>query len=363
MKRTITLNYPVNTIPVSITGNECKLNCKHCGGFYLGSMKDWSNMTADDVRSMSVDCNQKSILVSGGCDIQGAVPLWEKMDLLHALKEAGFRLNIHTGLIPTEKIPLIAQISDMISFDFITDDMTIREVYGSRKSDVGGQKSEVRSQMPEVGCRVSGYGCEGIEKLRNSLLLNAIVSTTEITEISMFFLRLSSAVSAISALKSTFSPFSFRMWISGKDYIKTYIALKKKTHVVPHITIGILGGKIRGEYDAIDTIASLGCDRIVFLVFIPTRGSYYKNCTPPSLNDVRSVFCHARKVLPKGSFGIGCMHPRGKYKYNLEKLAFEYGFESYVNPSKKFRSFLDSLQHDKNEKIEIVIKKECCAFS
>ncbi|MCD4786300.1 MAG: radical SAM protein [Candidatus Eremiobacteraeota bacterium] len=309
MKKTILLNYPANTVPVSITGKKCLLDCKHCGGIYLNSMKDWSEINPGDVSGLLMlkkntknpdeQYIKKSVLVSGGCDTHGAVPLWEKIEILKALKDAGFRLNIHTGLIPTEKIPLIAPLADVISFDFITDDMTIQEVYGSRKPEAGRWKMD-----------------DG-------------------------------------------------KWRTGRDYIKAYIALNKEADVVPHITIGVFGGKIKGEYDAIETIASLGCNRIVFLVFIPTKGSYYEKCSPPSIEDVESIFSHARNVMPEGAFGIGCMHPRGKYKYKLERLAFEYGFDSYVNPSKKFRLFLNKLKDDKNknEEIEMIVNKECCAFS
>ena len=35
----ITASLPADTLPVSVTGNSCALDCAHCGGHYLAAMK------------------------------------------------------------------------------------------------------------------------------------------------------------------------------------------------------------------------------------------------------------------------------------------------------------------------------------
>lgn len=282
--KTITFHQPSKTLPITVTGKKCALNCRHCGGFYLQSMK-----TLSDVMNITDDI-PTGFLISGGCDEGGAVPLWQYLDDLKKLKKAGFKLNIHTGMIPLEKIPAIAPLADVISFDFITHDKTIREVYGSKKA---------------VG---------PVEK-----------------------------------------------WITGDDYIQTYLELKKYAPVVPHITIGLLGGKIEGEYDALETLYKIGTEKIVFLVFMPTRGTFYENNLPPAIFEVEKLVSFAHQLFPSASLGIGCMHPRGKYKFDLEMLGYKYNFDSFVNPSGRFRRFIQEISEKDNE-IEIVIKKECCAF-
>ncbi len=282
--KTISFHQPSETIPVSVTGKYCALNCKHCSSYYLQSMK-----TLSDLVNLSPE-STTGFLISGGCDKGGAVPLWNYIDELKRLKEAGFKLNIHTGMIPPEKIPLIAPLANVVSFDFITHDETIREVYGSRKSSDSGDS-----------------------------------------------------------------------WITGDDYIQTYKELKKFAPVVPHITIGLLGGEIRGEFDALEKLCKIGTDRIVFLVFMPTRGTYYESNLPPAIFEVEKLVSFARKLFPSANFGLGCMHPRGNYKFELEKLGYKHNFNSFVNPSGRFRRFLKEISTGDNE-IQIVIKKECCAF-
>jgi lipoyl synthase len=253
----ITLYYPDNTLPVSVTGRSCSLNCRHCGGHYLRGMKD----IADFKDLTGISDNINSVLLSGGSDASGAVPLAQNVDFIKKLKGSGYRLNIHTGLLPEQNIPDIAPLADVVSFDFTTDDQTIREVYGTNRT--------------------------------------------------------------------------------GDDYIRTFSMLREHVPVMPHVTIGLAGGVIRGEFDAISKLAKLGVYRIIFLVFIPTKGTSYESCSPPSIEDVEKVFCHAREQIPEGSFGLGCMHPRGAYKFKLENLCLDYGFESFVNPSKQLRDYLE----------------------
>ena len=312
----ITLHYPSKTLPLSVTGKECRLNCKHCGGFYLGSMKKPADAFTAPKNSLDNDVEgnytfsaessaYSSMLVSGGCNPDGAVPLCEHIDELKKLKEAGFRLNLHTGLIPIKYIPEVASLADVISFDFITHDETIREVYGSIKDIDDSNHSDKKSFL---------------KKPKNEP----------------------------------------KNWVKGNDYIKTYIELKKWAEVVPHITIGLWGGQIAGEFSAVDKLNELGCEKIVFLVFMPTKGTFYEDRKPPGLSEVEKVFLHTRKVFPDLELGLGCMHPRGVYKYDLEMIAFKYDFSSYVNPSKRFRLYLEQIS--RQEKLEIIIDKECCAL-
>ncbi|MCE1245032.1 MAG: radical SAM protein [Firmicutes bacterium] len=268
-QRKIYLHYPSQTKPVSVTGTECKLQCRHCAGHYLKSMAD-----AGEAEKLCA----ASYLISGGCDSKGAVPLWEHLDLLETLKKNGSRLNLHTGLIPFEHIESVAKLADTVSFDFTTDDETISEVYGFEAS--------------------------------------------------------------------------------ADDYIKTIVELKKYTSVIPHITIGILGGKTAGEINSVKKLAELGFKRIVFIVFIPTRNTPYEKCSPPSLSDVEEILKQLHLLMPGGSFGLGCMHPRGDYKIKLEKLTFDYGFDSFVNPSKSFTEFLQTL----GNQVITERREECCVL-
>jgi len=111
---------PLDTAVLSLTGEDCALDCAHCGGVYLRSMRPIWDSEPD---------GSTSCLVSGGCDPQGRVPVLVHLDRVRAWR-AGRRMNWHVGLISEAEITEIAGLVDVISFDFVGDDRTIREVYG-----------------------------------------------------------------------------------------------------------------------------------------------------------------------------------------------------------------------------------------
>jgi len=120
----IEFDYPLDTALISLTGPACALNCAHCGRHYLQHMTPvWE---AEDSRATSC-------LISGGCDAEGRVPVTEHLAQVANLRD-GRRLNWHVGLITEEDAQAIAPLADVISFDFVGDDDTIREVYGLRKT-------------------------------------------------------------------------------------------------------------------------------------------------------------------------------------------------------------------------------------
>ncbi len=270
--KTIRLHYPRKTLPVSVTGKWCAHNCSHCGRRYLDSMKPMAEVG----RPGGIPADTESLLISGGCNESGAVPMAESLEFLKQMKASGYRLNVHTGLLPEELWKPTAELADVISFDFITDPHTIREVYNHRGS--------------------------------------------------------------------------------GRDYVEIYRGLSALAPVIPHITIGILGGIIRGEAEALKTLSSLGCPGLVFIVFIPTMGTRYEDCNPPELEEVNKLFCHARDLMPETPFILGCMRPRGSYGKKLEKIALAHDFGGFVNPSRELADYLKSNGYN------IITEEECCSF-
>ncbi|MDD4601778.1 hypothetical protein SDC9_11480 [bioreactor metagenome] len=117
--------YPLKTKPVSVTGTKCELNCAHCGGHYLKHMKPLAEVSGTD--------GSASWLVSGGCRPDGGVPLTESIDRLAELKQ-GRRFNMHVGLVDEKEINSLATIADCVSFDFVGDNQTIKEVFGNGRT-------------------------------------------------------------------------------------------------------------------------------------------------------------------------------------------------------------------------------------
>jgi uncharacterized radical SAM superfamily protein len=236
--------FPYRTKAVSVTGGQCALNCAHCGGHYLQHMCPLESVAADD--------GSKSWLVSGGCRRGGGVPLVEHIDRLKERKR-GRRYNVHTGMITKAEIDCLATVADCVSFDFVADETTIREVYGN-------------------GCKV-------------------------------------------------------------EDYIACYRALRQKVRVVPHICLGLHGGKLRGEYRALELLEEIGLDSLAFIIFKPTKGTRYAGLKPPEPREVVDVLSQARHRFPAAMLLLGCMRPGGRYREEIDKWAVRIGIDSIVNPA------------------------------
>ncbi len=124
---TIRFAYPEYTKPVSVTGTTCELNCAHCGGHYLKHMKP-----LDTIANAGADTSA-SWLVSGGCQADGAVPVEKHIARLAELKQ-NRRFNMHVGLVSHAAIEQLATVADCVSFDFVADNATIREVFGNSRT-------------------------------------------------------------------------------------------------------------------------------------------------------------------------------------------------------------------------------------
>lgn len=134
MGREIRFYYPKPRFPsVSVTGASCALRCKHCGGHYLAGMQGVD--TPSKLKEFCVKHEANGgvgVLVSGGSDSQGRVPLGRFYGALGWIKEnTGLIINIHTGLMDSEQAEELASTGvDIVSADVVGSDETIRRVYG-----------------------------------------------------------------------------------------------------------------------------------------------------------------------------------------------------------------------------------------
>jgi uncharacterized radical SAM superfamily protein len=120
----ITWSYPLDTAVLSLTGAQCALDCAHCGGHYLAGMRPIWETEPD---------GSTSCLISGGCDLTGRVPVTAHLDRVRAWRP-GRTMNWHVGFVSEKEMAAIAPLVDVISFDFVGDDATIREVYGIERT-------------------------------------------------------------------------------------------------------------------------------------------------------------------------------------------------------------------------------------
>ncbi|MDD1743093.1 MAG: hypothetical protein LUO85_00535 [Methanomassiliicoccales archaeon] len=113
-----------------MTGEACGLQCDHCRGHYLKAMRPVG--FADDLLRLAKQIEAEGaegMLVSGGCDKNGKVPLGPFLPAIKRIKqETGLQINLHTGLIGTDEACQIADSkADCISFDLVQDPSVIRK--------------------------------------------------------------------------------------------------------------------------------------------------------------------------------------------------------------------------------------------
>ena len=162
-----TVSYHDNTLPclesrfaaISVTGSHCDLQCGHCQGKLLESM-----IPAEDSRTFFQVANQlrlngaHGILVSGGANQSGEVPLEEFIPLIREIKERApeFKVIVHTGLIQRENAKGLKEAGvDQILIDIIGDDDTIREVYHLNKRVEDYEKT--LWMLKEMGHRIAPH--------------------------------------------------------------------------------------------------------------------------------------------------------------------------------------------------------------
>ncbi len=140
------------------------------------------------------------------------------------------------------------------------------------------------------------------------------------------------------------------------DYVRTYAMLRRHARVVPHLTLGLRGGKFSGEYRALEILTDLGVDALVALVLVPTPGTRYAGCQPPSLAEVASFLLAARCALADSPIYLGCMRPGGRYRRDLDALAVWAGVNKVVNPA------ASAVRLAKERGLDVQWESECCVI-
>ncbi len=117
---------------ISVTGSNCALNCKHCGGKILRTMIPAK--TPDRLLKVCGEIKRRGgvgCLISGGCTVDGRVPLGRFIDAIAEVKRSlNLTVVVHTGLIDYDSAKMLREAGvDAALIDIIGSDETIREVY------------------------------------------------------------------------------------------------------------------------------------------------------------------------------------------------------------------------------------------
>jgi uncharacterized radical SAM superfamily protein len=130
--------YPADNFPaISITGDQCALQCKHCNKHYLTMMISAETPTKLWEICKKLDSEGKlGCLLSGGYNQEAMLPFTKFISTIKRIKEkTKLVLNVHTGLVNEEIARQLGEVGvDIVSFDMVGDSETIQNIYGLRKT-------------------------------------------------------------------------------------------------------------------------------------------------------------------------------------------------------------------------------------
>jgi uncharacterized radical SAM superfamily protein len=120
-------------VSVSLTGTVCALGCEHCKTVILRGLTSlpYFGGSLFDLCARLAERGARGVLVSGGSDARGRVPLHKHIpDLIRIRRELGLVIRVHPGLPDDATCAGLAEAGiDGAMVDIIGDGDTIREVY------------------------------------------------------------------------------------------------------------------------------------------------------------------------------------------------------------------------------------------
>lgn len=121
--------------PISLTGTQCSLQCKHCDSHYLQHMLDGSSGRLYPEALFLARSGARGILLSGGSAADGSVPTYfHEENILKIKKKTNLKISAHTGIVDKSQADVLSNYLDMALFDVIGDDETIHDILGLKAS-------------------------------------------------------------------------------------------------------------------------------------------------------------------------------------------------------------------------------------
>jgi len=127
--------------------------------------------------------------------------------------------------------------------------------------------------------------------------------------------------------------------------------------VVPHIIMGLDHGQLIGEHKALELVAELNPQRVVFVVLMPLKDTPLAQAEPPTVEEVVRFMARARLRLPAARHHLGCARPRGRYRAELDALAVRAGINALAIPSD------GALEQARRLGVEVTFQDTCCSLA
>jgi uncharacterized radical SAM superfamily protein len=199
----------------------------------------------------------RGLLLTGGCDPNGIVPLIGHCPTLARIKrELDFQIAVHSKLVSEPLADaLVGSGVDAVMIDVIGSEETLREVHHIRRGTIDNVR-------------------RGIE------------------------------------------------WLAERDL-----------PLAPHIVVGVHGGRMKGEYQALDLLEGKRLKSLVIVLLTALRSCGMQSASQLPMADVRAFFETARRRFADTSLLLGCARPMGRIQVEIDAMALEAGVDGIAYPS------------------------------
>jgi lipoyl synthase len=148
----------------------------------------------------------------------------------------------------------------------------------------------------------------------------------------------------------------YNLKVTLEDYAHSLKALQDaKLHFVPHVIVGLNGGKLDGELKALQIITHVKPSALVIIAFMPIHGTAMAKVPPPKPIDIAKVAALARLMFPKTPLVLGCMRPKGASRFETDVLALKAGVDAIAFPSEQ------AIEYAKSKGYKTTFSSYCCA--
>jgi uncharacterized radical SAM superfamily protein len=103
--------------------------------------------------------------------------------------------------------------------------------------------------------------------------------------------------------------------------------------VTPHVVLGMHGGRIDGEAEVLDRLATSGIAALILVVLMPLPGTPMAAVRPPAPAELAPLFVRARRGFAHIPVVLGCARPGGPHKAMTDRLAILAGFNGIAYPA------------------------------
>ena len=220
-----------------------------------------------------------------------------------------------------------------------------------------------------VGCLISG-GClpdgsvpidrfvDAIAQIKKELGLTVVVHTGVIDFSTAKRLKAAGVDAALIDIIGSDETIRevYRLDVSVEDYERSLKAFQESgIPFVPHVLVGLHYGELKGELEALKMIAKYSPSAVITIAFMPIRGTFMENLSPPEPEEIARILVSARLLMPTTPLVLGCMRPKGEHRTRTDVLAVRAGVDAIAFPSE------EAIQLAESVNLEMSFSSLCCS--